>query len=99
MLEVRLEPVRGARRARRVGVNAVLAVVGVVLQGLEPSFALTELVIVRRGGPEVVRGDVPTSDRGWLVDQLRRDLRSMTESRFLGRWGDPGRWREALAGR
>jgi hypothetical protein len=54
--------------------------------------SLKNAVIRRRDSGEVVlRGDAG-SDAAWMLDQLERDVKSMSEERFRAKWREGADW-------
>lgn len=94
VLELRVEPVggRGARRALILVGSALYFLVSLVLQ-IGDLLPVQRIVISRRASGEVlVRASVAPEMRGWLLDEMRSTLATMSEPEFLDIWSDTDRW-------
>jgi hypothetical protein len=65
---------------------------------LGPMMAGTKEAVIRRrdDGEQVFRGDAGP-DTVWMLDQLQRDLRSMSEEAFTAKWDSGTDWPTILA--
>ena len=79
--------------------RAVAIVVNVIGLLLGPSLGngSTKDAVIRRrdSGEEILRGEAG-HDIVWMLDQLQRDLKSMSEESFTAKWGAGTDWTIAL---
>ena len=66
------------------------------LSGTGRGLVLHDVVIRRADGTELARGGVGVTEREWLLDELERDRRRLSEQRFLEKWLDSSRWQDRL---
>lgn len=79
--------------------RASTVALSLLLSGLggTPIILSTENAVIRdrATGVEIARGE--TGDNNvWMLDQLRRDLKAMTTTRFLAKWRNGDDWVKAL---
>ena len=88
-----IEPkVRAVDRAAAVIVN----VIGLLLGSSLGNGSTKDAVIRRRdSGEEILRGEAG-HDIAWMLDQLQRDLKSMSEESFTAKWRAGTDWTIAL---